>query len=266
MLGGLRLVLTTGSMNRLEPLRRALSTWLSLSEIDRFIIVDWGSSPPLSQALRDFSDPRILIVRTLDQKHWHNSKCHNLELRLASRADFLLRVDNDTLVSRDFFKHHPYRRGGFYAVNWRTVPREVDDKRNLAGTLLIPPRDLLKVNGYNERLVHYGREDDDLHARLLIEGYRWHEIALATVEHIPHTDKARIENLATDPCSLKTTAELLQAKLWGNKPSHLSVLIAESERIIAESPWTKNDTMTRWDTRQVDAHYWECKEARVCNE
>lgn len=262
MLGNLRVTVTTGSMNRLEPLRQALPTWLALPEVDQVIIVDWGSSPPLSYALRDFIDPRILIGRVTDQRHWQNSKCHNLEIRLASRSDLLLRLDNDTLVRPDFFAHHPPKPHSFYAVNWRTVPREVDDKRNLAGTLLINPRDLLRVNGYNERLVHYGREDDDLHARLMIEGIRWYPCKLETLEHIPHTDRERIENLEAAPELLQlqkmATAE---ERIWGVRVAPKQALISMNEKTIAETPWTKHDLMTSWEARQIDDRYWECKAA-----
>lgn len=265
MLGNMRVVVTTGSMNRLLPLRRALPTWLALPEVDEVIIVDWGSSPPLSQALRDFTDPRLRIVRVTDQRHWQNAKCHNLEIRLAGPASLLLRIDNDTLVRKDFFERHPHHENGFYAVNWRTVPPEIDDKRNLSGTLLVSPRSLMRVGGYNERLTLYGREDDDLYARLTIEGFRWREMDLATLEHIPHSDKARLENLALGPEFHKFSP--VESKIWGPpEKSAKSVLIAMSEKTIAEKPWTKRDLMTMWNARQISYNYWECWEHKIHEE
>jgi len=261
MLGNQRITITTGSMNRLESLRRSLATWLALPEVDEVIIVDWGSTPQLKCALGDFTDRRICIVRVNGQKHWQNSKCHNLEIHLAIRSDLLLRLDNDTLVSPDFIKRHPPRPRGFYAVNWRTVPKDVDDKRNLAGTLFIDPLYLLRVNGYNERLVHYGREDDDLHARLLIAGYQWHEVELLTVEHIPHPDASRFGNLAIGREVCKPDlADVCAEKIWGAKASPRSTLISMSERILAEHPWTTYDKMTKWAVYQVTERYWECWE------
>jgi hypothetical protein len=257
MLGKLRVAITTGSMNRLASLRQALPTWLALVEVDKIIIVDWGSTVPLSLALGDFSDPRILIVRATDRCHWQNAKCHNLEAQLAVRSDLLLRLDNDTLVSREFFARHTYQSGGFHAVNWRTVPLEVDDKRNLAGTLFIATRDLMRVGGYNERLTSYGREDDDLHARLTIAGYRWRQVDIATLEHIRHSDESRLEHLSLDLEALKVSA---QEKIWGSPSLTKQMLISMNERIIAEQPWTKDDTMTAWDVKMVDDRYWVCQE------
>jgi glycosyltransferase involved in cell wall biosynthesis len=263
MMGHPHLTLTTGSMNRLEPLRRALPTWLALTEVDEIFVVDWGSDEPLREALRDFKDPRIQIVRVTDQRHWQNSKCHNLEIFLAGFSDLLLRFDNDTLVLPDFLAKHPPKRLGFYAVNWRTVPREVDDKRNLAGTLYIPLQFIRRVNGYNERLVHYGREDDDLHARLTIEGYAWQDVDLNTVDHIPHSDEARFKNLAIGTSVLqRAKVSEAQDKIWGTNTSPRTTLISMSEQTLAEKPWTKHDKRTDWEVKQVGDRYWECNERK----
>jgi hypothetical protein len=265
MLGDLTVTLTTGSMNRLEPLRRALATWTWLREVDEIIIVDWGSREPLRKALADFEDPRISIVRT-EQPFWCNSKCHNLEIKLARKSGLLFRLDNDTLVRQDFFQHHPFHTDGFYAGNWRTVTPEIDDKRNLTGTLLCEPRHLLAVNGYNERLVHYGKEDDDLYARLVSSGLRWYELNLETLEHIPHTDKARYENLAIAPEMPKLAAPYQQNRgfSWADRvtgtQAEKNFLIALSDRILAEKPWSPDDQMTSWLIEQQGERYYECRQ------
>jgi hypothetical protein len=213
------------------------------------IIVDWGSDEPLREALREVRDPRLCIVRTIGEHHWCNAKCHNLELRLASNAGLILRVDNDTLIRKDFFQAHPYDPAGFYAVNWRTVPKEVDDKRNLAGTLLIEPKYAWAANGYNERLIHYGKEDDDLYDRLVALGLRWYEMNLDTLEHIPHDDASRYGNL-----------EILDIDPSLQKNSNAKGdLIALSERIMKEQPWTIYDRMTNWNiVSRLSDNYWTC--------
>jgi hypothetical protein len=249
MFEGLKVVATTGSMNRLSSLRRALATWLELREVDMFIVVDWGSDEPLREALRGIRDPRLHIVRVVGEKHWCNSKCHNLELRLSSNAGLLLRLDNDTLVRRDFFARHPHDPKGFYAVNWRSVPKEVDDKRNLSGTIMIEPKYLLAVNGYNERLVHYGKEDDDLYDRLQKLGLIWNELDLDTLDHIPHNDESRYKNL-------KIATSLVESGRVKDS------LIDLSARILINHPWSIYDRMTSWNiTTMPNSNYWTCCDA-----
>jgi hypothetical protein len=272
MLDNRRITITTGSMNRLEPLRRALATWLAMPEVDEVIVVDWGSRETLRDALATFrGDKRLIIVRT-EQKHWHNSKCHNLELALVPKRSLWLRLDNDTLVRPDFFKLHPHQEGSFYAVNWRTVPKVVDDKRNLAGTLFVDPAYVLEIRGYNERLIHYGHEDDDLHARLVLHRYHWKEVVLDTVDHIPHPDKARYENLAAASQVAKMVApyKVNRSFCWADRlhesstasgELEKSMFIAMSARIAKEHPWTQRDRMSEWMVSQTsNPRYWEATE------
>lgn len=243
MINGRRVILTTGSMNRLAPLRLSLQTWLALEEVDIFIIVDWGSDEPLHETLSDVKDPRLLIVRVEDEKFWCNSKCHNLEFRLASNAGILFRTDNDILVQKNFFSKHPLDHRSFYAGNWRTVPKKMDDKRSLTGTLLIDPKYLWVVNGYNERLRLYGAEDDELYVRLAGTGLQRKNLDLETLDHIPHDDQSRYANLP-----IANPDEI-----------HRSDLIAWSEKTTKEQPWTIFDRMTGWSVIRKDTNYWICR-------
>jgi len=254
--GDRRVIVTTGSRDRLWPLCRALSTWLALKEVDMVIIVDWGSKIPIRDAVDFLDDPRVRIYRAEGQSHWQNSKCHNLEVRIASGGGLLglqcndvilLRLDNDVLVRPDFLRLHPLRGDDFYAGNWRTVPPLVSDKRNLSGTLLVDPKDVLAINGYNERLVHYGREDDDLYFRMSVNGLVWREVDVVALEHISHSDKKRYENLSIGDAMT-------------SRRDPRADLIDMSKKIIVERPWTMDDRMTEWSCREVAERYWKCNE------
>jgi hypothetical protein len=239
MVGGKKVTITTGSKDRLEHLMRALPTWLALREADSIIIVDWGSKIPLYEALADFKDSRLHIVRVSDEPFWCNAKCHNLELRMAGNDGLLLRLDNDALVSRDFLAKHPFIENAFYAVDWRQVLPYDDDKRNLAGTLLVETARLWEVNGYNERLIHYGREDDELYDRLVKHGLTWNMCDLTTLDHQPHDDESRMNNLQITPT--------LDKLAGGRSPrARKEALIALSTRIAKDRPWTLDDAMTEW--------------------
>jgi hypothetical protein len=259
MIDGQRLSITTGSLDRLKPLKRSLSTWISSQIPDEILIVDWGNEIPLQESLKEFNDPRIIIAKAEDQRHWHNSKCHNLELQLAS-GERLLRLDNDCLLKPSFFEKHNLKKGCFFAGNWQTVPTKEDDKRNLTGTLYVHTTDALAVNGYNERLMHYGCEDDDLYDRLTAHGLIRHDIDLSTVEHIPHPDQQRYERLKISPKlphPMSSTPRDVQNKIANNVRCSLTRM---SRIIAANSPWTSKDHMTEWIIERDSPNRLNCKE------
>ncbi len=256
-----KIILTTGSMNRLEPLRRSLVTWVKLPEVSRILIVDWGCRDPLRRALLDhlLEDDRLVIAR-VEASHWQNSRCHNLELQLAADFDLLLRVDNDVLVAPDFFSRHPMRSSHFYCGNWRNVPHEVDDKRNLTGTLFASPKDVLAAGGYNERLLLYGKEDDELYDRMSASGLVRLDVDLESLDHIPHPDATRFENLAMK--SGEVAAVYKAVRKMREVPDARTAYLAISDHVIAEHPWTRADHPTRWHIEKKCENYWECTEEK----
>lgn len=257
MINGQRLSITTGSLNRLEPLKKALATWLAHPEPDEIIIVDWGNKIPLLESLCEFSDPRIIIARAENQKYWHHSKCHNLELQLTS-SKRLLRLDNDCLLGTKFFEKHMLENNNFFTGQWRDIPAGDDDKRNLSGTLYVHTSEVLAINGYNERLIHYGHEDDDLYGRLTARGLKQDYINLSTAKHIPHSNNQRYENLKIahrlpHPIAPRQIQEKIALNVKLN-------LIQMNKAIATASPWTAQDHMTKWEIEQKSPRYLVCQE------
>jgi hypothetical protein len=242
MLNGERLAITTGTRDR--NLLRALSTWTKLAEPDVIVIVDWGSQKPAREILTIVDDPRIVVVRA-DVSSWQNSRCHNLEFQAASslQCNLVLRLDNDALVNPEFFTKHPYDHHSFYAVDCHLVPPHEDDKRNLCGTVMVATKHWQMANGYNERLVQYGYEDEDFYSRLCGNGLTWKNCDLATLDHLPHPNRSRLANL-----SLNSRLE----KMFGHLPpdeadeSAKRFLITMSKHLAKSSPWTTDDRMTNW--------------------
>jgi glycosyltransferase involved in cell wall biosynthesis len=215
-----------GCMDRDQMLRQALPSWLAMPEIDEVVIVDWSSTHPVRRALAPIADPRVNVVRVEGQRRWNASKSHNLGIRVAS-GEVLLRLDSDYVLEPTFLQKHALPDRAFFAGNWRRA--RSDNERHLTGALYIHKRHLLGVNGYNERIVTYGYEDDDLFERLAAAGLTRRDIDLDTVHHLPHDDMLRTRN------------------------QDVVNLYAETERnkLLAHAhPWSTFDRMTDWARRE----------------
>ena len=259
MINNQRLSITTGSLDRLKPLKLSLATWLDSPVPDEIVIVDWGNEIPLRESLAEFDDPRIIIARAEEQRYWQNSKCHNLELQLASSEQFL-RLDNDYLLKPTFFDRHELKKGYFFSGNWKNVPIEVDDKRNLAGALYSYRSDVFAINGYNERLIHYGCDDDDLYDRLVAGGLKRYDIDLSTLDHIPHSDRqryAKLEIAPKLPCPMASAPQQVKDGIDSRIKYNLTQM---SKAIASNSPWTANDQMTKWQIEETSSRRLVCRE------
>lgn len=246
MTGTWKIAVTTGCMNRMDPLAKSLPTWLALPEANHVVVVDWSSAWPLRHP-----DPRVLVVRVSGQKYWRNSWCHNLEMEVARElgCELSLRVDADVTVGKDFFAKHPARDGVFYAVNCHEVPPKLEHKKSLCGTVYARVSDLLAVNGYNERLCQYGYEDEDLYKRLEASGLAWKRCDLDTLEHIPHSDASRVENVDTKDAPA-TTAKA-GPKMVAEHYIYRSLALARAQ------PWGPGDQRTKWRLTRAEPNYWE---------
>jgi hypothetical protein len=256
MINGKTLAITTGCRDRQVNLKRVLPSWLALPEPDLIIIVDWTSKAIVSDSLSEFQDSRLTIIRALDQKHWHNSKCHNLELQLAGRwgCNTVLRIDNDVSLKPGFFSAHPIEDKTFYSIDCHAVPSDCDDKRNLCGTVLVNTSDFQSVNGYNERLCQYGFEDEDLYSRLQKSGVAWKQFYLDLLDHIPHDDRLRFENLPVSEHLAKLKASLSPTQ------SVKDILIGISQHDSFRLPWTISDAQTQWTISPHSERLWTCAE------
>lgn len=269
MMNGQRLSISTGALDRLEMLERSLPTWFAAPEPDEIVVVDWNNAVPLRESLSKFTDPRLVIVRVTDQPHWLAAKCHNLELQ-ASSGGVLLRLDSDTLMGTSFFARHSLEPGNFHAGDWRKAADL--NEGGLTGTLYAYKSDLLAVNGYNERLVYYGYDDDDIFERLAAHGLHRHDVDFSTLEHIPHGHRKRFEHLkvASDLPQLKKTEHYQALESWCriNQPENQTIEGQQDRAYLGElsrnlghqKPWTSRDRMTTWRITPLSARDYECVE------
>lgn len=182
--------LVTCCMNRNAHLTETIPTWLAHDEVDEVVIVDWSSTYPVSVTLRDagIEDPRMRIVRVEDEGSWILSHAYNLGFRATSRS-IILKVDSDVLLSSTFFEENDLAEGLLIAGNWTSA---AEGQSHVNGLFAVGRDQLLAVNGFNERIVTYGWDDDDLYERLTQSGVPRQDVASQTIRHIDHEDIGRV--------------------------------------------------------------------------
>lgn len=220
-----------GVMDRLDHLSRSLPTWLACPEVAEVVLVDWSSkvSVPLHE------DGRVRLVRVEGQQHWHPSKCHNLGVRLASHP-VILRLDADVLLDTGFFAAHELvTPRSFYHLDLAGL--DCTNEIHLAGVLYAARDVILGVGGYNERIVTYGFEDDDLFERLSAAGYESRYLDAHFLHHIPHTDEERVVN--QDVSMFEGARPACFSWAWNLGVTHRS--IAHNRELARAKPWSVTD-------------------------
>ncbi len=180
-------------MNRESHLRRSLPHWLTLPEIDEIVLVDWSTREPFDDLLT--LDPRIRIVRVIDEPRWVLSYPFNLGVREA-RGDLILKCDADCLPSPTVARLVP-APGHFYAGDWRTGGPTGKTCAN--GQCVFTKAQWTEVNGYSELIRRYGHDDGDFYDRLVAAGHARREIVPAEFDFVSHDDAARVANHAPPP-------------------------------------------------------------------
>ncbi len=186
-------------MNRNDHLVQAIPSWLAHKEISELVIVDWSSECPVEISLNEagIHDPRIRVIRVEDEGAWVLSHAYNLGFR-ATTHDTIIKIDSDVILDPSFFQKNSILDGHFIAGNWRRAKK---GQGHVNGFFLVGRKELLSVNGFNERIVSYGWDDDDLYQRLTEAGVRRSDVDPDTIHHIDHTDIRRVERFNGRPAT-----------------------------------------------------------------
>ena len=242
-----------GVMNRTAHLQRALPTWLARDEVLEVLVVDWSSAAPL-RADQLPLDARVKIVRVGGQSAWHLTRCCNLGLRLAAGGD-VLRLDADVLLGEGFFERHVLEDDRFFYCADRRLARRPDDV-HLSGVIYARRSLFLDAGGYNERLVRYGCDDDDLVVRMR-KIARDLPLDYGCLEHVPHGDELRVANQPPEP------------EVPSSRPPHASLAwylgpvaraIEANVRQLAEAPWSPDCDLPASFEVVVGEPVWRARE------
>ena len=182
-------------MNRNDRVVPCLSTWINEPEVNEVLIVDWSSKYPinLDPELSPITNhQKTKIVRVINETHFMSmSYSLNVGLREASH-DHILKCDIDyKLINPEILKifNRSQNKNHFYCG---TIPKKWD----FHGFSFFKKEDALKINGYNEKILGWGWDDEDFYRRL--EKIGLERIVMMNIEqflyHIPHDDELRTAN------------------------------------------------------------------------
>jgi hypothetical protein len=91
------------------------------------------------------------------------TRAYNLAVR-HSHGSRIMELDSDNKILPDFVKMHPQVAGVFYAENWESARSE--NERHLNGVYFVDRATWARANGFDERIIGYGHDNDNLHMQL----------------------------------------------------------------------------------------------------
>jgi hypothetical protein len=207
------------------------------------VLVDFGSGPGDRVLISDLAAAavsrlpgsaalRVVLVRVEGEVTWQPGPVFNLGLRF-SGCDKILKLDADVCLNgtMSFINEHILEHDAdFFAGDW--LRARDDNERHLSGVVYAHRRDLLAANGWNEKIVTYGYDDEDLYDRLsrLIMNRR--RLNNDTLYHIPHSDAIRLQ------C----------------QPGRVNSCSQEGEfnhQMAKSRPWRRDDALIVWEAARV---------------
>jgi N-terminal domain of galactosyltransferase len=161
-------------MNRLAHIAATLPQNLldnrDYPDVD-FVILNYNSKDELQKYILDtfgaeIRSGRISYYRTAQPDYFDRSHSRNVAFRLA-QGDILCNLDSDNFTGPGFAA---YLNDLFCTFTDIFVSAPFED--NIAGRIAMRKQDYLSTRGYDQRLMCYGYEDDDMICRLETNGLR----------------------------------------------------------------------------------------------
>jgi len=179
----------TACKNRTDNLLVSIKSWIECGGVHEIIIVDWDSTINVFDQLYDIirnSHIPIKVIRINDQPKWILTIAFNLAASLTTHP-YLLKLDCDNIISRDFLKVHQLKSKTFITGFWKNSRNP--NENHLNGVIYMKKKQFESVNGYNEYIQTYGWDDTDLYDRLTKNGYKNYHIDNDKIQHQEHADR-----------------------------------------------------------------------------
>ncbi|MBI2805335.1 MAG: glycosyltransferase [Planctomycetes bacterium] len=240
------LCLITTCMGRLAHLQKTLPTAVALPDCT-CVVVDY-SCPERSGDWVEQTYPQVKVVRVPGRTRFNPARARNAGANHAE-APWLCFFDADGLLSPHFAERMlpVLRSSHFYAMD---AP---GNSPNVAGTVICPRSDFLRIGGYDEVFEGWGGEDRDFYARLRFHRLQRDVIPAELVTSIPHDDDQRVQHFDTKTPQVSQTVNLLYrtAKLDLMRLMERELERSERDQLYAEvkqvmEVWFRDRRATEW--------------------
>ncbi|NSL89230.1 glycosyltransferase family 2 protein [Chitinophaga sp. Mgbs1] len=205
-----------------------------------FVLLDYGSRDDLypwaRKELSSFiNDGKLVYWRTTAPRHFHMSHSKNMVFRLAT-GDILCNIDADNFTGAGFaaYVNEMFNREpGIFLSPVGIGPGK--KWWDVQGRICLRREDFLQFRGYDEKVLEYGYEDQDLKHRMITGGRRKMLIKPEPFLHaICHDDDIRI----ADGLAARKTKDMFIA--CADKASEIIYL---QENNIAERFYVRKDLL-----------------------
>jgi len=189
-------------MGRLEHIKKTLLK--NIRDNDdypdiEFVLLDYNSNDGLEQwvrehCARELASGRLVYYQTKKPDHYDSSRAKNIAHNLAT-GEILCNVDADNFTGKDF---------AFYLNNILEQEPHCFFTHDRApggcgGRIAISAGDFRAIGGYNERMIGWGYDDNDLRSRAERFGLQKSIIPYYFLRSIKHGNDLRVVNMLGTP-------------------------------------------------------------------
>ncbi|MDN5214507.1 glycosyltransferase family A protein [Fulvivirgaceae bacterium BMA12] len=170
-MNNIKISFCTTCMNRLHHLKQTLPKNIEENKsypFIQFVLLDYNSKDGLEkwvrkQMMKYIENDLLLYLKTYDPQYFHTSHAKNM-VSLYADGDVICNIDSDNFVGKDF-SYYLNKQFNMHKDIFLTG-RSPYGSRDTFGKICLKKSDFLLVRGYDESILGYGFEDDDLYTRL----------------------------------------------------------------------------------------------------
>ena len=182
-------------MNRTDRVFDCLYSWCLHSIFDDIVLVDWSSSNPVIDDVKInsliSSKNNIKIIRVDNEKYFNQPAAYNIAIKNC-KNDYILKLDIDHILINDnlpvMFENMTKNLDNSFYCGEDSTPEHF-------GIVFFSKELFDSVNGYDERLVGWGGDDNDIYCRMSKINTKIMMTKISDyIYHNPHDDSLRVAN------------------------------------------------------------------------